>query len=196
MSRWELATGRELFERFSFLISCFAFVLGILPGFLVLFIWSLVSPFSGKVAVLLRYCLVIKRLERGGRNIYFGSNVVLKSHEKMRLGDNLSIHDFCYIDAAGGLSIGRNVSIAHGASILTFNHTWNDESLPIKYNPVEFSEVVIEDDVWIGCGVRVMPGVKIGSRSVIAAGAVVTKDVPAGCIVGGVPAKVLKRISS
>lgn len=143
-------------------------------------------------AILLACCL-IKKI---GDNIYFGRSAVLKNPNLISLGNNVSIHDFCYIDAAGGLSIGKNVSIAHGASILTFNHTWNDESLPIKYNPVEFSEVVIEDDVWIGCGVRVMPGVRIGSRSVIAAGAAVTKDVRAGCIVAGVPAKVLKRIGS
>lgn len=110
------------------------------------------------------------------------------------MGNNVSIHDFCYIDAVGGITVGDNVSIAHGSSLISFNHGWNDASLPIKYNPVTQAPIVIEDDVRVGCGVRIMPGVVLGSRSVIAAGSVVVKDVPPNTLVGGIPAKVIKNI--
>ncbi|MNV87161.1 Galactoside O-acetyltransferase [compost metagenome] len=56
------------------------------------------------------------------------------------------------------------------------------------------SQVEIDDDVWIGCGVRVMPGIVIGKRAVVAAGSVVTRDVPPDTVVAGVPAKVIKRL--
>jgi len=128
------------------------------------------------------------------RNVYFGSRVVFKNIQNSHIGENVSIHDFCYVDALGGIDIGDNVSIAHSSSIITFNHTWDDLSLPIKYNPVEFGKVIIKNDVWIGCGVRIMPGVVIGERSVIAAGAVVVKDVPPRSVVAGVPAKLIKNI--
>ena len=128
--------------------------------------------------------------------VYVGSFVTLKNFDKISIGSNVSIHDSCYIDGLGGCFIGNNVSIAHQSSILTFNHTWSDINLPIKYNPVLMSTVFIADDVWIGCGVRIMPGVSIGTRSVVAAGAVVVYDVPSNCLVGGVPAKVIKKLDS
>jgi acetyltransferase-like isoleucine patch superfamily enzyme len=92
------------------------------------------------------------------------------------------------------LKIGNDVSIAHQCSILTENHTWTDESLPIKYNPKAAAFVTIEDDVWLGCSARIMPGVKISRRSIVAAGAVVSSDVASRTIVGGVPAKVIKTL--
>lgn len=98
------------------------------------------------------------------------------------------------MEAYGGISIGNDVSIAHNVSILSVNHSWTEQSLPIKYNPIISGPVVIGDDVWIGCGCRIMANVEIDNRSVIAAGAVVTKNVPSNTIVAGVPAKALKEI--
>ena len=187
-------TGREFFKRFYLLITFLSSLFRIFPWFICSFLWALTSSFPGKFAVLIRYCLLANRTKHFGQNIYFGTNVVVKNFSNISIGSNVTIHDFCYIDAVGGLFVGNNVSIAHASSIITFNHTWSEQDLPIKYNPVEISKVVIEDDVWIGCGVRIMPGVKIGSRSIVAAGAVVTKDVPSGTLVVGVPAKVVREI--
>ena len=100
----------------------------------------------------------------------------------------------CYIDGYGGLTIGNNVSIAHATSVLTTNHTWADTSIPIKYNPETLGPVVIEDDVWLGAGVRVLAGITIAKRAIVAAGAVVNKNVQSNCIVGGIPARVIKNI--
>ncbi|WP_218278968.1 acyltransferase [Pseudomonas sp. LB-090624] len=186
--------GRMFFQRFSGVTNFISTILSGLPSPLTNIMLDLVSPFSGKISVLIRYCLIAKKLEGCGKNLYIGRGVALKSIGKIVVGDNVSIHESCYIDAVGGLRIGSNVSIAHQTSILTFNHTWADPNLPIKYNPIELSPVEIDDDVWIGCGVRVMPGIVIGKRAVVAAGSVVTRDVPPATVVAGVPAKVIKRL--
>jgi acetyltransferase-like isoleucine patch superfamily enzyme len=111
------------------------------------------------------------------------------------IGNNVSIHPMCYIDGAGEIEIGNDVSIAYASSILTTNHTWNDSCIPIKYNKETFSKVKIDNDVWIGCGCRILAGVTLHRRSVIAAGAVVTVDVEPNSIYGGIPAKLIKKIN-
>ena len=144
--------------------------------------------------MLIRYAYLKSLAKFVGANVYVGRFVIFKSIEMVSFGSNLSIHDFCYIDATGGIEIGNNVSIAHQCSLISFNHTWSDLSIPIKYNIIEKGRILIEDDVWIGCGVRVMPGVRIGKRSVIAAGSIVISDVPAGVVMAGVPARIIKNI--
>ena len=116
--------------------------------------------------------------------------------EYLRLGKNVSIHPLCYIDAQGGISIGNNVSIAHNVSILSFDHDYSDTSKPIKDAPLTLKEIVIENDVWIGAAARILGGVRIGTGSVIGAGAVVTKDIPPMSIAVGVPARVIKSRNS
>jgi acetyltransferase-like isoleucine patch superfamily enzyme len=106
----------------------------------------------------------------------------------------VSIHPNCYIDATGQISIGNNVSIAHNTSILSAEHTWGDSGLPIKYNKVELKPVSIENDVWIGCGCRILAGVTISHRVIIAARAVVNCNCKSNTIHGVVPAKLIKKI--
>lgn len=78
--------------------------------------------------------------------------------------------------------------------IYTQNHCYEDETKPIiQQGYTKTKPVVIGDDVWIGARAIILPGVNIGSHSVVGAGAVVTKDVPDYSVVGGVPAKVIKR---
>lgn len=187
--------GRDFFKRFSFVTDFSAKFFKVVPRSVSDFIWDLTFPFGGKFAAFTRYSILSGRLKKHGLNIYVGRAAVLKNMESMSIGDNVSIHESCYIDAAGGLEIGNDVSIAHHTSILTFDHTWSDPLQPIKYNPIRKSQVIIHDDVWIGCGVRIMSGVVIGTRSVVAAGSVVTHDVPPGMIVAGVPAKIIKSVA-
>ncbi|NEW04726.1 acyltransferase [Paenibacillus sp. SYP-B3998] len=129
-----------------------------------------------------------------GDNVFVGRSVEIKHWEKLSIGNNVSIHKQCYLDALGGIHIDHDVSIAHQTSMISFEHTWEIPSLPIRDNPVKAAEIKIHSDVWIGCGCRILAGVQIFSRAVVAAGAVVTKDVSAHTIVGGVPAKPIKTI--
>lgn len=164
------------------------------PRFLKLYAYDISSLFSGYIAVLFRYFYFCAESNCAVKNLYIGKSVILKNISNVSVGENVSIHDMCYIDGVGGILIGDNVSIAHGSSLISFNHAWNDYSVPIKYNEIILKPIKICDDVWIGCGVRIMPGVTIGSRSVVAAGAVVVNDVPANCIVAGIPARIIKEI--
>ncbi|MBT2581231.1 acyltransferase [Planococcus sp. ISL-109] len=183
-----------MYKKYKTGLLIFSKIIGILPKKLLLFFWDISSVFSGSINIALRYCLIKSLANSCGENVYIGKFVTIKNFEHLNLGDNISIHDFSYIEAKGGLTINNNVSIAHNASILTSSHNWNDITLPIKYNEVTFNPVLINEDVWIGCGVRVLNGTTIGSRSIIAAGSIVNKDVDANTIVAGVPIKKIKEI--
>lgn len=149
----------------------------------------------GKRGMVIRYALLRNLAKKCGDNVTIYPGAYLFELSELSLGDNISIHPMCYINAAGGLFIGDDVSIAHATSILTKNHDWEDVSVPIKYNAEKSMPVTIQNDVWIGCGVRILPGVVIHMRSVVAAGAVVTRNVESNTLVGGVPAKMIKRLS-
>lgn len=94
----------------------------------------------------------------------------------------------------GPVKIGNNVNLAQGITVTALNHNFNDPSKRIDEQGVSTSAVNIGNDIWIGANAVILPGVSIGNHSVVAAGAVVTKDVPAHTLVAGVPAKIIKEI--
>lgn len=94
----------------------------------------------------------------------------------------------------GPVTIGNHVNLAQGITVTALNHNFSETAKRIDEQGVSTMPISIGDDVWIGTNAVILPGVTIGSHSVVAAGAVVTKDVPNGCIVAGVPAKIIKRI--
>lgn len=96
----------------------------------------------------------------------------------------------------GPVSIGNNVNLAQGVTVTALNHNFDDVTKRIDEQGITTKEVVIGDDVWIGANAVVLPGVHIGRHVVVAAGAVVTKDVPDYTLVGGVPAKIIKKIQN
>ena len=110
-----------------------------------------------------------------GRNIHIGKNVFINSS--------------CHFQDQGGIYIGDNVLIGHNVVLATINHDLNPFDRHNIYKPIR-----ICDRVWIGSNVVITHGVTIGEGAVVAAGAVVTKDVPAYTVVGGVPAKYIKHI--
>ena len=186
--------GRTLFARAKPFLEAGAWALGRLPKPIAESLWTWSDLVPGYGGIGLRYMVLRRLAERCGENIRVGPRVDIGNWENLRIGDNVSIHPGCYLEAAGGITIGNDVSIAHHTSILSTNHTWSDPALPIRDNPVTYSEVIVDSDVWIGCGVRVLAGVRLRSRTVVAAGAVVHEDVPPGSLVGGVPARALKSI--
>lgn len=93
----------------------------------------------------------------------------------------------------GPVTIGADVMMGPEVVVFTTDHAFDDASRPMREQGMSATRpVTIEDDVWIGQRALILPGVKVGRGSVIAAGAVVTKDVPPNCVVGGNPARVLR----
>ena len=96
----------------------------------------------------------------------------------------------------GPVTVGNHVNLAQGITVTALNHNFADASLRIDEQGVSTLPVTIEDDVWIGANAVVLPGVTVGTHSVVAAGAVVSRDVPPYSLVAGVPAKVIKKLST
>lgn len=94
----------------------------------------------------------------------------------------------------GPVAIGDHVNLAQGITITALNHNFADKSQRIDQQGISTNAVTIGNDIWIGANAVVLPGVTIGDHSVVAAGAVVTKDVPPHTLVAGVPAKKIKEI--
>lgn len=94
----------------------------------------------------------------------------------------------------GPVTIGNHVNLAQGITVTSLNHNFEDKEKRIDEQGVSTTPVTIGDDVWIGANAVILPGVHVGQHCVIAAGAVVTKDVPDHSLVAGVPAKIIKQI--
>ncbi|HEY0667944.1 MAG TPA: acyltransferase [Sphingobacteriaceae bacterium] len=113
--------------------------------------------------------------------------------EGLKIGNNSSIGPYSYIGCSGYIEIGDNVMMSPRVSIYAENHLFDNPELTIKEQGVKREFVKIEDDCWIASNTIILAGVTIGRGSVIAAGSVVTKDIPPYSIVGGVPAKVIRN---
>lgn len=94
----------------------------------------------------------------------------------------------------GPVTIGSHVNLAQGITITALNHNFDDSEKRIDQQGISTKEVVLEDDIWVGANAVILPGVTIGTHAVVAAGAIVTKDVPPHSLVAGVPAKVIRQI--
>ena len=123
--------------------------------------------------------------DKCGKNVDIGRKVKLSPH--ISLGDYSGIGDEAYIQ--GNVTIGDNVMMAPRVAIIATNHEFGRKDIPMNKQGSKESTIVIGNDVWIGFGAIILAGVNIGHGSIIAAGAVVTKDIEPYGIVGGVPAK-------
>ncbi len=110
--------------------------------------------------------------------------------KNIRVGKNVFVNSCCCFQDQGGIRIGDGALIGHQVVIATLNHDLDPE----QRGSMKAAPVTIGKDVWIGSHATVLAGVTIGDGAVVAAGAVVTKDVPPKTVVGGVPAKVIKVI--
>lgn len=118
-------------------------------------------------------------------------NVYISDSSNLKLGFNTQINENVFLQ---GCHIGNNVLIAPNVSILSSTHSIDRIDIPILLQEdIINNNVTIEDDVWIGRSAIIMPGIHIGKGAIIGAGAVVTKNVESFTIVGGVPAKLIKR---
>lgn len=123
-----------------------------------------------------------------GNNSYIDRNCYIMDANRLTVGKDTHINRQCTLDARGGLTIGNSVSISHGVFIMSGSHDINSKHFKGKFLPIHIS-----DYVWIGCGAIILQNVNIGKGAVIAAGAVVTKNIPPYSIAAGVPAKIIGK---
>ena len=129
------------------------------------------------------------------KNCKIMESVILATYGgRISIGNNCSINPFCVIYGHGGLDIGNNVSIATHTVIVPANHKYENPDIPIRNQGLTKKGISIKDDVWIGASVKILDGVTIGSRVIVAAGAVVVNDLEGNAIYGGTPAKKIKNI--
>lgn len=136
----------------------------------------------------LRKILVKGFVKKSGKQIRVKRNADISMF--IEIGDFSEVGSNCIIQS--NTYIGNNVIMGPDVKIYTKNHRYDSLEIPIQDQGHTEERVVIGNDVWLSANVVVMPGVRIGNHAIVAAGAVVTKDVPDFAIVGGVPAKVLK----
>lgn len=130
-----------------------------------------------------------------GDDVYVGHNTILKAYykNKMEIGDGTWIGQQCFFHSAAGLRIGQNVGIGPAVKIITSHHDAKDVSKPILHTPIVLKPVLIQDAADIGAGAIILPGVTVGEGAQIGAGAVVCHDVEPYTLVGGVPARLIRR---
>lgn len=135
---------------------------------------------------------ILPKLIKCGKKAKIMDSVRFANPEKISIGNNIFINTQCLLSGRGGIEIGDNVLIGPYVVIDSANHNIPTDSLISKAG-WEKGKVVIGKDVWIGAHATILAGVKIGDKAVVGAGAVVTKDVPPGTVVGGVPAKPIRK---
>lgn len=184
---------REILEKYNTAIQIVIKVSRIVPKKIYILLLRLIRHHDNYISMFIRYVCMKNCAKSCGDNVAIFSNVYLKNISNLELGSNVSIHPMCYIDALGGIKIGDDVSIAHSTTIMSTEHIFSDLDANIKDQGIECKKTIIENNVWIGAGCRILAGSIIRSGSIIAAGAVVKGEVKKNTIVGGVPAKVIKE---
>jgi maltose O-acetyltransferase len=137
----------------------------------------------------IRRFLVTNYLDKCGLNLRVKSGAEISPN--CTVGNNSELGTRCLIQ--GNVIIGDDVIMGPDVKIYSKNHKFDRIDMPIKNQGEDCSSTSIGNDVWIGANVLIMAGVKIGNHSVIAAGSVVTKDVSAYSVYGGIPAKFIKK---
>ena len=150
-----------------------------------------------------------------GSKIYWSVRMDTPPYRRFWLGRRSVVESFCCINNAvgdviigdhtrigihctiiGPVCIGSHVNLAQGITVTALNHNFEDITRRIDQQGITTKPIVIGDDVWIGANSVILPGVTLGSHVIVAAGAVVTKDIPDNCVVAGVPAKVIKQLET
>jgi len=130
---------------------------------------------------------------RFGRWVWIGDGTKIRCHEgRVEIGDKTVFGQECTISAYRRVRIGSECVIADRTMFIDFDHGVVDIEKPIRDQGIYKEDVIVGSNVWIGYGAAILRGVRVGDNSVIGTNSVVTRDVPANAVVGGVPARVLR----
>ena len=155
-----------------------------------MWVYSLVAVIPGKIGCIIRRALLPIN---NGLEVYIWDNVHIDKPSLLKIKNNVSINRGSVIHAGGGVSIGDDVLIGPGVIIYSQNHEFETGGL-VRDQGYSLKPVFIDSNVWIAANAIILPGVSIGSGSVVAAGSVVTKDVESNTLVAGNPARFIRHI--
>ncbi|MCM1235057.1 MAG: acyltransferase [Ruminococcus flavefaciens] len=186
-------SGKDRFQKYESIINMMIKIIKKFPRKMRLVLFEANRNTNGTKGIALRYILFASLAEFCGANVAIMPGCYFKFIENIRVGNNVSFQPMSFIGAGGGVTIGNNVSIAHNTTILSTTHTFNDLKQPIKYQPIEMKQTIIQDNVWLGCGAVITAGVIIGTGCVVGANSTVTKSVDDFSIVAGCPAKLIRK---
>lgn len=145
-------------------------------------------------AVIEQHCFISELAAVQTEHLHLGHGSYLAAHAYVTgtiyLGRDCTVNVFSIV--RGHVTVGDAVRIGAHTSILGFNHTMSDPDTEVFRQPISSKGITIGNDVWVGSHVVILDGVTVGDKAVVAAGAVVTKDVPAGAVVGGNPARLIR----
>jgi maltose O-acetyltransferase len=148
------------------------------------------KPYGGKLGKKLRFLCVKRIFDKCGKDVNIEHGVEFGPGSGLEIGDHSGLGVNSWIGVA---KIGKDVIMGPEVMIISKNHIHSDLTKPMRVQGSHPPKpVIIEDDVWIGARVIILPGRKIGRGAIVGAGSVVTKDVPPYAIVGGNPVKILK----
>lgn len=155
---------------------------------------------------------IIQRLGHVGRNVQFQENVIIQQPEGVSIGDNVLFYCGVYVHGGTGdiiigsnthfaphcvlygpLEVGNNCAVAAHVVFASVGHSKEPVDVPFVELPVVARKIVVEDNVWIGANAVIIQGVRIGTGSIIGACAVVTRDVEPYSVMGGVPARLIRK---
>lgn len=140
----------------------------------------------------LRGFLLRPAFRKCGKNFQVASGTTINFSNMVEVGDNVFIANNCWIHGIGGIEIQNEVMLGPFTVLVTTNHTRFGNSW--RFGKGKTSPIVLKRGIWTGAHVVITAGVTMGEGSAVAAGAVVTKDVLSDCIVGGIPAKIIKHL--
>ncbi|WP_404354089.1 acyltransferase [Exiguobacterium aurantiacum] len=185
--------GRDKFNQYKGVFDILVNLLNVLTNKSIkIMLFSFFRNVPGNFGIGIRYVLIKSLAKKCGDNVSVHPGVYLFNIEELSLGSNISIHPMCYIDSYGEIFIEDNVSIAHGSTIMSSEHIFQNKKTNIKDQGISKAKTIIESNVWIGAGSKILAGVKVSMGTIIGAGSIVTKDTDDYSIYVGVPAKKIK----
>lgn len=185
----------RIWKKFEFIMYIYISLLKLVPYRIAKIRFTGLRYKTSWLGLALRYMYLVRlgaKIERGGYCLLQPGTCIF--HPKgLKMGKNVSINEYCYIECIGGVEIGSNTMIGHNVSILSNSHNYESTKLNMNEQGISCKKIVIGNDVWIGAKATIQPGIRIGNHAIIGAGSFVNKDVGEYEVVAGIPAQVIKK---